>query len=77
MVGVLHKARAVGTVGRGGKMEAMATDLEEVDVVEEGEHDVGQGPREGRAHESAPGNPPGEVRQANLDLGGGGWAGWQ
>ncbi len=47
-------------------------DLEEEDVVEEGEHDGGQGPREGGARESAPGNPSGEVRQASLDLGGGG-----
>jgi hypothetical protein len=68
---VLHHAWAAVTVGGGSKAKTMATILNEENIVEEGKHVVDKQAREGGAGQATPNQPPGKVRQAGLNLGGG------
>jgi hypothetical protein len=69
---ILHHTRAAVTVGGGGEAKTMATILNKEDVVEKRKHVVDKQTRERGAGQAAPDQPPGEVRQAGLNFGGGG-----
>ncbi len=72
MEDILHEAGAAGTISGGGEPEAVATDLDEKNVVEKRKHGVAQKSPEERAGKAAPGNPPGGGGQAGRTRSGGG-----
>jgi hypothetical protein len=71
MEDILHQARAAATMGGGSEAKTMTAILNEKNVVEEREHVVNKQTREGGAGQAAPDQPPGKVRQAGFNLGGG------
>ncbi len=72
MEDILHYTRAAVTVGGGGEAKTMAAILHKKNVVEKRKHVARKQARERGAGQAAPNQPPGEVRQAGLDFGGGG-----
>ena len=69
MEDILHYTRAAVTVGGGGKAKTMAAILHQKNVVEKRKHVVSKQARKRGAGQAAPNQPPGEVRQAGLNLG--------
>jgi hypothetical protein len=76
MEDILHYTRAAVTMGGWSEAKTMAAILHQKNVVEKREHMVSKQARERGAGQVAPNQPPGEVRQAGLNFGGGG-AEWQ
>ncbi len=67
--GVLSDPRAARAMWGGGKMQAVAANLEREDVMQEGEDNIGGEAREGAVGHPQPSEAPGEVRKAGLNLG--------